>query len=104
MAPALHLQGSLFLGPLVEEGTFEQKPAHTKNSCGEQNRPAEKSGHLSQLFEDELGDIVVGCGNTGRVGMIMDDGNVAAEGGNGLREVSQHRSRAENAEIKRSSQ
>ena len=104
MAPALHLQESLFLGPVVEEGTFEQEPADTKSRRGEQDRPAEKSGHLSQLFEDELDGIVVGCGQTGRVGLIVEKGDIAAESGDRFRQISQHRSRSENPEIKRSCQ
>jgi hypothetical protein len=35
MAPALHLQGWLFLDPLAQVGTLEKKTAHTKGSGGE---------------------------------------------------------------------
>jgi hypothetical protein len=47
MAPALQLQESLFLGPLVKEGTFEQERADTKSRRGEQDGPAEKNGIFS---------------------------------------------------------
>src|SRR5437899_1910470 len=65
--------------------------AHAEESWGNQNWAAEKSWHLSQLFQDEFGDVVVRCAGTVGVVAIMHRSNVLAESGDGLRQIRQHR-------------
>src|SRR5262245_26315119 len=63
-APALDLEASQILWPVVEQGTCEEQTAHPENSRSEQNRSAEKTRHLPQLFDDKLRDVVVGSART----------------------------------------